>query len=362
MNGAGTSDDARWLSRTISAAINVPRGAPARDGELLSQRWFDLRLEVSPSGTHQQEEDKAIEIASQHLVSQGVEVQRGDCTVLHCREFHPIPEEPFKVARSKLFLVIVSERYLVSLHDGPSWAVDKVREQLGETSAVHALDVARLVAERSLESLAEVEVNFHRALGGLVRKVPRDGLNRDETYALYSLYEAVAYITRRLQLMESLVVHPAESLIRSGEYAAQQGHADFRALSVRLNSHIATCTQQLSFIHTIRDINVDFVRSQQLQEQRESNRLQALAEEHQRQKDARWQMLGGVSVPVGLALSAIDAFNLSAFDGLGVLGSALVIAGSLVYFRNARFSWLLDSRKDRSDSRKAPEVQSSFDQ
>jgi hypothetical protein len=307
--------------------------------------WFDVELEYPPSGTHDYEEAEAIRIAQTQLASRGIEVEGERWRVLHCREFRFDPEHPYEVQRSKLYLVMVGEHYLVSLHDGSSRGIEVARSKLAQTNLISPLNIVQSVVEHSLESLTEVEVNFHRFIGLLLKKVPNQGLTPEELSAINSIMVALSYITRRLHLMGSLVLDRVEQLLGSPSSSDKHRDHHIDSLSSQLTSHIATCTQYLTFIGNIQDLNRAFLAAQLLHEQKEGNRLQALAEEHQRRQDARWQILGGVSVPYGLALGVIDAFNLPGWQRLGVLVCASAIATALLYFRNDGFSWLVGHRR-----------------
>lgn len=308
--------------------------------------WLDVQV---ASGKQELEESAAVHLAMLKLAARGIQVAERDCEVLHVREFRYSENKPFEVDKSKIMLILVGGKHLVSIHDGDSCGIREAQaKMISEGFSPDPLNVARLIIERSLDALADVEIGFDRLVSPLLKKVTQDLLSEKEYEDLTSVYLAVEYIRRRISMMRSGVARSTSlSMGKVNRDQSVNWGPGLDSLLELLNSHEDTCKQISESIKWTWQLHSDLIDKKLIEEQEEANRIQQSAEERKQRSDARWQLLGGISVPLGLGLAVIQSFQLSSPVGIGIMAATSVISAALVYFRNDDFSWLYDARTDR---------------
>lgn len=311
--------------------------------------WIDVELSAAHHSTHEVEEERAVQIALEKLRERGINIRAQDCEVLHGREFRYDQERPYEVDKSKILLVLAGKNHLVSIHDGSSCGINGAREKMmTEGFSADALNIARLILEKSLDTLPQVELGFDRCVAPLLKKVARETLSDPEYEQLASIYLAVEYIRRRVSMMRSGVARSASLSLNKVDSTTQQTLGPgLDSLLELFNSHEDTCKQLSDSIKWTWQLHSDLLKRRAIEEQDEANQIQALAEERKQRSDARWQLLGGISVPLGLGLAVIQSFQLSSGVGIGIMAVTSLVSAALVYFRNDDFSWLYSTRTDR---------------
>lgn len=319
--------------------------APQRPANI----WLDVRIDPSQPASKETQEADAVRIALEKLAEKGIILKPKDCEVLHGRDFHYDPGRPYEAAKSDIFLVLAGSHHLVSLHTGESTGIQGAQQKMTtEGFDQHPLNIARLILERSLDPLSQIEVEFDRHVSPLLRKVSHELLTDNEYENLTSIYVAVEHIRRRVSMMKSGVARSASlSLSEVGSKTQASLGPGLDSLIELFNSHEDTCKQISEAIEWTWERHSNLLKKRAIEEQEKTNRIQAQAEERKERSDARWQVLGGVSVPLGLGLALIQSFHLSGGVGIGIMAASTLISAALVYFRNDDFSWLNPSRTDR---------------
>lgn len=317
--------------------------------ESAGNAWLDVRVEqLDPDSPKIQRED-AVRIALEKLKDKGIALTPQDCEVLHGRDFQYDPNRPYDVEKSDIFLVLAGPHHLVSLHSGESHGVQGAQEKMvSDGFNSQPLHIARLILEKSLDPLCEIEVELDRRISSLLRKVSHELLTDQEYEALATMHVAVENIRRRVSMMKSGVARSATLSVNEGGAGARQSSGTgLDSLIELFNSHEDTCKQISEAIEWIWDRHSSLLKKRVVEEQEKANLLQMQAEERKQRSDARWQVLGGVSVPLGLGLALIQSFHLSGGIAVGVMTAATALSAALVYFRNDDFSWLNLNRTDR---------------
>jgi hypothetical protein len=313
--------------------------------------WLDVKVDRPSCGPQQIQEADAVRIALEKLGARGIVRTARDCEVLQGRDFVHDPRHDNEVEKTRITLVLVGLDHLVSIHDGESRGIQRAHEKLtSEGLNQHPLNIARLVLEESLAALPQIEFEFDRCVSPLLRKVSHELLSDTEYEKLTSIYQSVEYIRRRVSMMKSGVARSASlSLTKVDRHIQETIGPGLESLLEQFNSHEDTCKQISDAIEWTWQRHSDRLKKRSIEEQEEANRIQAKAEERKQASDARWQILGGISVPLGLGLALIQSFHLTAPVGLGVMAAASVLSAALVYFRSDDFSWLYPTRTDRWD-------------
>ncbi len=308
-----------------------------------------MQIEPSEPKSKETHEEDAIRIALEKLAEKGVVLIPQECEVLHGRDFHYDPERPYEVDKSDIFIVLAGPHHLVSLHNGESCGVHGARQRLTmEGFDPNPLNIARLILEKSLDPLSHIEIELDRCVSPLLKKVSHELLTDNEYETLTSIYVSVEHIRRRVSMMKSDVARSGSLSLNEGASKCQHVFGPgLDSLIELFNSHEDTCKQISDSIEWTWERHSNLLKKRAIEEQEKANHIQSQAEERKQRSDARWHVLGGISVPLGLGLALIQSFHLSGGVGLGVMAVASGLSAALVYFRNDDFSWLYGTRTDR---------------
>jgi hypothetical protein len=325
--------------------VYVGQGAPSGP----DHSWLDVTIDRPCSGPQEIQEADAVRIALEKLHEKGINLKAKDCEVLHGRDFSHDPTRPYEVDKTRITLVLAGPDHLVSIHDGESYGILRAHAKItADGLNSRPLNIARMILEESLEALPQIEFEFDRRVSPLLRKVSRELLSDDEYEDLTSVYLSVEYIRRRVSIMKSGIARAESLSLCQGAPPAQRSTGqEFDSLNNLFDSHEDTCKQISDAIEWAWQRHSNLLKKRAIEEQAEANRIQAKAEERKQGSDARWQVLGGISVPLGLGLALIQAFHLSSSVGIGVMVGASVISAALVYFRSDDFSWLYPTHTER---------------
>lgn len=154
----------------------------------------------------------------------------------------------------------------------------------------------------------------------------------------------------RLLDMQSGAVQQLIDLIDHSSLAAshQTARADLVRLGSMLGIEVTAFKKLESLIDVVRSAHQEMLSRRLIEETEKNNQLQKESEHRKQRTDAQWQILGGLSVPIGIALGIIQSFQLSREVGLVVVAASSVISAALVYFRNDWFSWIYATRPSAS--------------
>jgi len=305
-------------------------------------RWLHVSTRDHISGNTQQEEDVAIDIAQRELTNHGYSIPREQCRVLHVRELRYNPESPNQIQKSKIFLVLASPNILVSVSDEDVLSIPHCKRVFAERSDVGSFELAAAIIKEALLPVREVRMAFSRFLEPLSEHARRELLDDAQQTSLDKMKQASGYATMRLLDMQAGAIRQLTDLIdQSGLQATYQStRATLLRLGAMLGVEVTAFQKIDSLIGDVRSAHRETLSRKLIEETEKNNQLQKEAENRKELSDTQWQILGGISVPIGLALGAIQAFQLSRGVGTLVLGLSSVVAAGLVYFRNDWFGWL----------------------
>ncbi len=274
--------------------------------EVARSTWLHVSEQDHFSGDTQQEETLAVDRALRELRNHGYTIPRESCQVLHVRELRHNPASADEVQKSKIFLVIASPHILVSVSDDNTLSIPHCKRRFAERRDVSSFELAAGIIKEALRPVRGVRMAFSR----LIERLEQSHLqaaHQATRAALVRLGGALGVEVTAFQKIESLI-------------------SDVR------NAHRETLSRKL------------------IKETEKSNGIQKEAEKRKQRADTQWQILGGISVPLGLVLGAIQAFQLSQDMGVLVLALSSVVAAGLVYFRDDWFGWLYGSRSSKAES------------
>lgn|GEM_PF-4147704 len=342
----------------ISQAILPADGAPSLVGasfQLLvnaaplqptETKWFHVTLCTTPTGDIREEEECVINVALNELRLNGCSVSPESCEVLHIRELRYEAKSPDEVQKSKLFVVLAEPNLMVSVCADESRAIEHCKKIAAQRAHVAPVELATELIKESLSPVRGVLLGFDRFIGALSKHARQALLDTEQLASLDKLVRASGYARVRLLDMKSGALPQLISAIdRSPDGPI---HGATRLQLIRLGETIGTEVEAFETIEVrvegVRRAHEEMLSRRLIQETEESNQLQKEAELRKQRTDAQWQILGGLSVPIGVALGTIQAFQLSRELGFVVVGLSALVSAGLVYFRNDWFSWLYNKR------------------
>lgn len=333
-------DDSSLGETSFQCLVGVVRPAVDR------HQWLHVSAQNHISGDSQQEEAFAVDIAQRELINHGYTIPREQCQILHVRELRYDPRSPDEIQKSKIFLVLASPNILVSVCDGSTLSIPHCKRLFAERSDLSSFELAAAIIRESLQPVRGVRMAFSRFLQPLSEQARRGLLDDTQQTSLDKMKHASGYATMRLLDMQAGAIRQLIDLIdHSG---LQTTHQTTRAALLRLGAMLGvevTAFQKIdSLIADVRSAHRETLSRKLIEETEKNTQLQKEVENRKGRTDAQWQILGGISVPIGLALGAIQAFQLSHGVGALVLGLSSVVAAGLVYFRNDWFGWLYGSK------------------
>ena len=309
-------------------------------------KWLHVSLCTTPTGDTQQEESCVVDVALRELQQNGYSVTAENCKVLHIRELRYESKTPDEVQKSKLFVVLAGPNLLVSVCDGESKAVARCREVVTTRSDATPIELATEIIKESLRPVRNVRMGFDRFIQPLSDHARRRLLDEEQQTSLDKIKRASGYATMRLLDMQSSAVQQLIDLIDHSpvDPTNQTARADLVRLGNMLGVEVTAFKKIEELIEDVRGAHQEMLSRRLIEETEENNQLQKEAERRKQRTDAQWQILGGLSVPVGVALGVIQSFQLSREAGVAVVAVSSLVSTALVYFRNDWFSWIYTSR------------------
>ncbi len=328
-----------------------------------SHTWQDIRGGAPSAGQLDIEETGAKKIALQALREGGFHVDGLQVRFFHVREFS-FPSKPLETAEemskleqakdtnqanefliksSKLFVVLVGEQHVVTIHNEASPAIEAVKALASKGSKIEIQDIPIEIIRNSLTPLEQITTDIRRIISPMAEGASVAGLGPEDHFLLNRVEGGLNHIIGRLDESKAEVTtleshsNPPNGVVKNQRRQSLLAEIDSRR--VALQGVITTAKDAKSNYQSHTETKRAEAENRQAEELAESNRLKEAAEARKRRDEARWQILGGTAVPIGLGLAAIDAFNIATEPGLGLLGVSMTISALLLFFRNERVLW-----------------------
>lgn len=279
--------------------------------------WLDVKVnKLPPFSELSKETAKVREIALKQLAAEGIKLSNPDLRILSAREFSNVGCASDQVKSSKLFLVLVADTHLVTIHDGDGSAVAAVLRQ-HTSSSFQPLTTALHILSETLKPLNDIQHKLTISVDSMRRGVANEWLTQGQCTTLGSFGRTCDYIKRQLESLKALIASETTNTQQLELYSQLQNNTDVSIGQFKILEN------------AIKDIEQNHQTAQGRQEvaqQQEANRLKTIADERKRRSDAFWQGIGGVAIPITIGLSIVDSFNLPTVAGIGVVACSIMVS------------------------------------